>query len=303
MARPLLPTVVRADELPAAAPAKPKHRRLLSDRWPATGLALRRQKQNKLRISAVTAGLAALQWFLFYLEIPACYTIPLYIASWIVPAVVVAQTARDVDTGLWDESRYSCLSTLDLWWSRLYAPIAPWSASLLTLSIPVLLRPYLPGGRDPVPDFRLGEVNLYVSDGAVVSFVLGVQACAFAYGALALCMTLRTRQFRAALVATYLVSAATSYTALAFHIVSPVIGDWANMPAITWIFWKEPWAILAPPWMVGGTIYNIRTHFVSTHIVAVTAIAFTAAALFTAVLSYRMVQRQRWPDQTRGRQE
>jgi hypothetical protein len=259
-------------------------------------LALRRQRHSLARIAAVTGVLALAQWILFAYRIPACYTIPLFLVAWIVPAAVVVQTVRDIDSGLWAESRYSRLRTIDLWWSRLIAPLGPWLVALAILSLPVFFAPYLPGGRRPAPDLRIGRVPLYYSDGAVWAFAMGVQACAFAYGALALSIALRVRKVRSALIGTYMASAATAYIALAFHVMSPVLGPWANMEAMTWVVFVEPWALLAPPWMVGGTLYNIRTEFVRSHIVEVTAFAFSAGALVMLIVSYLVVARQRRAD-------
>src|SRR5512143_2984874 len=87
----------------------PRHRqseatyRLLSDRSPATTLGLRRQRRSSGRVVLVTLLLSAIQWTLFAFGIPACYTIPLFIVSWIVPAVVVIQTVTDMHTGFWSE--------------------------------------------------------------------------------------------------------------------------------------------------------------------------------------------------------
>jgi hypothetical protein len=110
------------------------------------------------------------------------------------------------------------------------------------------------------------------------------------------------RRIRSAIVSTYVVSAAAGYTALAFHALSPVLGEWAQMQAVSWIVWVEPWVVLAPPWMVGGTIYNIRSEFVRSHIVTITALAFTAAAILIGMLSYWLVRRERRAYVREGRQ-
>src|SRR6266852_4798257 len=102
---------------------RPTHRaegRMWLEGWPATRLALQanRRKRRAYWIAfAVAAGIQAT--ILIFARFPyVTMVVPLYIVSWIVPAVAAIGAAHEITLGRWAQIRISCARTADLWVAR-----------------------------------------------------------------------------------------------------------------------------------------------------------------------------------------
>src|ERR1041385_8454718 len=66
------------------------------------------------------------------------------------------------------------------------------------------------------------------------------------------------------------VTDSVAYFGLILSFCRPVLGDWVDMPALTYAVWSVQSALLAPQWMLGGSIYTFLSEANRRQIIPIT---------------------------------
>jgi hypothetical protein len=285
---------VALQDPPQAKGALTPRYRYLSDHWPATCLALRTHRRWRplyavafailILIEITVLGAGGGRFF-------GSIALSLYIVSWIVPAMAAISAAHEITLGRWSQVRISGARTADLWCARVVAPVLPWIAISAFLALPVF--GIMPDPNRPRADIRIVDLSLYFTHLTPWSVLFGVVAYALASASFAVICAFRFRSVRSTVMAVYTGIGLTSYLGAMISLMEPVLGKWAAMPALTYIMFVEPWLIVAPPWMVGGTLYNVESEFIRTWIIPMTAGVFIVAAAILSLIAYAVMKRSR----------
>ena len=268
---------------------------LLSDRWPATTLALKRQRGRfKLWIVLLAAGLLFQAILALFDQYKYAKVLPLYIVAWILPGITAAYAAGERLSGKWEQVKATQLKNLDLYASLLLGPSILWIGLAGILCWP-FWHPRQDDGFPPMPpiDLNIGQFPIYIENTIGWAVVIGVIASGAAYAALGLFFGMRARTVRSAITQTYVANAAFSYFGMMLSFTTPIVGNWAEMPALTYAIFTQPLLILAPGWMVGGSLYSIHSEWLHTWIVWMTVLLFCLLATAIGWVSFLAVRRSR----------
>jgi hypothetical protein len=236
------------------------------------------------------AGIQAL--FVHWNAISYARLVPLYIISWVLPPVVATRIAKERLSGRWQMSSITKLTTFDLWVSSIFAPAIPWLAAATFLWWPFWLPADTIFPQSGAVTLRIG---VYLPRPDPWVYLIGILGSGVAYACLAGLCAFRARAPRAAVTGVLLINGAFSYAGAVLSLCSPVIGKWAEMPAFQYALFAQPFAILAPGWMVGGTIYSVDHGYIRKYIAWVTVTLFVVAAFILSAASYWVVERARRP--------
>ncbi len=265
----------------------------MSDWLPATRRALRHERRLiplLLILEVVLVGIQAL--FVHWNALSYARLVPLYIVSWVLPPFVATRIARERLSGRWQMSVLTRLTTFDLWVSSVLVPAFPWLIAATILWWPFWLPADMIFPQAGAVTLRIG---IYLPRPDPWVYLTGIFASGLAYACLAGLCGFRARAPRAAVTGALLINGAFSYAGAILSLSSPVIGKWAEMPALQYALFAQPFAILAPGWMVGGTIYSADHGYVRKYIAWVTVALFVVAAFMLSAASYWVVGRARRP--------
>jgi hypothetical protein len=243
-------------------------------------------------------GLSEVPTEVWWALVSLARAIPLYVGAWVVPAVVAAEVARERLSGRWDSLAVSRASTADLWAATLLAPMWPWLIAAVVLCWPYGipgLDTALPGIGIPLPNGGGGTLTFENEPWTLLPLAVGVAASAIAFGALGAICGYRARSPRSAAATTCAIIGGICYAGALLSLASPILGEWARMPALGYALWLDPAALLAPSWMVGGTIYSIRSEWVGEWIVWITVGVFAVLAALMSAAAYQVVRLVRRP--------